>query len=166
MMRPDLIQREPPMPGSRVLSRSCVTLLHRCRLRFAAAACGGRRSQPSRGAGAAVPAPPDVAAPPAGSLKTTSGLSTLVLQPGSGHSAPSPVGPRDGPLLGLDDRRQDVRQLGREAAQPATFAVNEVIPGWTEGLQMMVEGEKRRFWIPESLAYQGQAGSAAGHAGL
>ena len=40
--------------------------------------------------------------------------------------------------------------------------MNEVIPGWTEGLQMMVEGEKRRFWIPESLAYKGQAGSPQG----
>ena len=48
------------------------------------------------------------------------------------------------------------------AAQPASFAVNEVIAGWTEGLQMMVEGEKRRFWIPESLAYKGQSGSPQG----
>jgi peptidylprolyl isomerase len=45
---------------------------------------------------------------------------------------------------------------------PATFAVNGVIVGWTEGLQMMVEGEKRRFWIPESLAYQGQPGQPKG----
>jgi FKBP-type peptidyl-prolyl cis-trans isomerase len=32
-----------------------------------------------------------------------------------------------------------------------------VIPGWTEGVQLMVEGETTRFWIPESLAYKGQS---------
>ena len=31
-----------------------------------------------------------------------------------------------------------------------------MIKGWTEGLQLMVEGEKVRFWIPEKLAYQGR----------
>jgi FKBP-type peptidyl-prolyl cis-trans isomerase len=39
--------------------------------------------------------------------------------------------------------------------QPSEFQLNGVIRGWTEGVQMMVEGEKRRFWIPEELAYKG-----------
>ena len=46
--------------------------------------------------------------------------------------------------------------------EPATFALDGVIPGWTEGLQLMYEGEKTRFWIPEKLAYQGQPGAPKG----
>ena len=40
----------------------------------------------------------------------------------------------------------------------ATFGLDEVIEGWTEGVQLMVEGERARFWIPAKLAYQGRQG--------
>jgi peptidylprolyl isomerase len=46
--------------------------------------------------------------------------------------------------------------------QAATFPLNRVIPGWTEGLQLMAEGEKTRFWIPVELAYKNQPGRPAG----
>jgi FKBP-type peptidyl-prolyl cis-trans isomerase len=49
-----------------------------------------------------------------------------------------------------------------QRGQPATFSLQGVIRGWTEGVQMMVEGEKRRFWIPEHLAYGGAPGQPAG----
>jgi peptidylprolyl isomerase len=34
---------------------------------------------------------------------------------------------------------------------PSTFRLDKVIPGWTEGIPLMVEGETRRFWIPKKL---------------
>ena len=37
--------------------------------------------------------------------------------------------------------------------EPTSFPLNRVIPGWTEGVQTMVTGEKKRFWIPADLAY-------------
>ena len=37
-----------------------------------------------------------------------------------------------------------------------------MIDGWTEGVQLMVEGEKRRFWIPARLAYEGSPGKPQG----
>lgn len=40
-----------------------------------------------------------------------------------------------------------------ERGQPISFGLGQVIPGWTEGVQLMVEGEKRRFYIPSRLAY-------------
>ena len=57
-------------------------------------------------------APADVAAAPADAKKTASGLAYKVLKEGTGRTHPSSEQPRHGALHGLDDRRQDVRQLG------------------------------------------------------
>ena len=83
--------------------------------------------------------------------------------PAPGIRAPT----RRSPSITRGGRRTaDVRQFGLARASQSTFGLDEVITGWTEGVQMMVEGEKRRFWIPGSLAYDGAPGTPAGHARL
>jgi FKBP-type peptidyl-prolyl cis-trans isomerase len=115
-------------------------------------ACGSET--PSEPATKDIPAPSDVAAPPSGSLKTTSGLSTLVLQPGTGTRRPRAT---DRVRVHYTGWTTDGKMFDSSVVsnQPSEFALNEVIPGWTEALQMMVEGEKRRLWIPARLAYEG-----------
>jgi hypothetical protein len=101
----------------------------------------------------AMKAPPDVAAPPADAVRTPSGLAAKVLTPGTGTRHPRPNSQVRVHYTGWTTDGQ-MFDSSHTAGQPVTFGLNEVIPGWTEGLQMMVEGEKRRFWIPARLAYE------------
>jgi FKBP-type peptidyl-prolyl cis-trans isomerase len=100
----------------------------------------------------ATAAPPDVAAPPADALKTASGLASKVLIVGLGSTHPGPTSTVTVNYIGwtTDGQILDASSLH---GGPQTMALNQVIPGWTEGVQLMVKGEKRRFWIPASLAY-------------
>jgi peptidylprolyl isomerase len=108
-----------------------------------------------------IPPPDDVAAPPADSLKTSSGLSIKTLQKGTGTRHPRAT---DRVTVHYTGWTTDGEMFDSSVAkgQPATFALNQVIDGWTEGLQRMVEGEKARLWIPEDLAYGGAPGKPAG----
>jgi peptidylprolyl isomerase len=106
-------------------------------------------------------APADVASPPADSKKTRSGLAYKVIRPGTGTKHPSASSSVTVHYTGwTTDGKMFDSSVSR--GQPATFPLNKVIAGWTEGVQLMVEGEKTRFWIPQNLAYQGQAGAPRG----
>ena len=97
-------------------------------------------------------APKDVAEAPNGAEKTKSGLASKVLKKGAGDKKPKATDTvtvhysgwtTDGKLFDSSVKR----------GKKASFPLNRVIKGWTEGLQLMVVGEKRRFWIPAELAY-------------
>jgi FKBP-type peptidyl-prolyl cis-trans isomerase len=106
-------------------------------------------------------APPDVAGPPADAKRTASGLAYKVLRPGTGTSRP---GARSRVTVHYTGWTTDGKMFDSSVARgaPASFGLNEVIAGWTEGVQLMVEGERTRFWIPQRLAYEGKAGAPRG----
>jgi peptidylprolyl isomerase len=96
--------------------------------------------------------PKDVAAPPADAKKTASGLAYKVLTKGTGKEHPTATSrvkvhysgwTKDGKMFDSSVTR----------GEPTSFGLNQVIPGWTEGVQLMVVGEKTRFWIPGKMAY-------------
>jgi peptidylprolyl isomerase len=105
--------------------------------------------------------PPDVDAPPADAERRPSGLASKVIRPGTGSDRPKATSTVTVHYSGwTTDGKMFDSSVTR--GQPISFPLSNVIPGWTEGVQLMVVGEKRRFWIPESLAYKGQPGAPAG----
>lgn len=101
---------------------------------------------------AGIPAPADVAAAPADAVKTASGLASKVLKAGTGKKKPKATDTVKVHYTGwtTDGKMFDSSVM---RGQPTSFPLNRVIKGWTEGVALMVEGEKRRFWIPGNLAY-------------
>ena len=98
---------------------------------------------------------PAAAAPKAGAgeWKTTaSGLKYQVLKQGTGTVSPKPTDTvkvqYHGTLL-----NGTVFDSSVERGEPISFPLNAVIPGWTEGLQLMKVGDKFKFEIPPNLAY-------------
>jgi peptidylprolyl isomerase len=102
-----------------------------------------------------IPAPPDVKEPPKDAKKTSSGLAYKVITPGKGKQHPTGTSEVTVHYTGW---KTDGSMFDSSVArgEPATFPLNRVIKGWTEGVQLMVEGEKTRFWIPEPMAYRGE----------
>ncbi len=131
----------------------------------AAAAADAATAAPSRLPAPAQPAAPqapeDVAAPPAAAERTASGLASLLLRAGTGTKHPAAD---DIVRVHYSGWTTDGKLFDSSGArgEPATFALNGVIAGWTQGLQLMRVGEKRRLWVPETLAYRGAPGAPAG----
>jgi FKBP-type peptidyl-prolyl cis-trans isomerase len=99
-----------------------------------------------------IPVPEDVDGPPAGAKRTASGLAYKILRHGKGKQHPTASNTvevhysgwtPDGNMFDSSVRR----------GKPTSFPLGGVIKGWTEGVQLMVVGDKARFWIPGALAY-------------
>lgn len=105
--------------------------------------------------------PEDVAAPPEDAEVTDSGLASKVLRPGDGDENPEATSMVTVHYTGWTTDGE-MFDSSHPRGEPSTFPLDQVIPGWTEGLQLMVVGEKRRFWIPEDLAYAGRPGAPQG----
>jgi peptidylprolyl isomerase len=106
-------------------------------------------------------APSDVAKPPSDAKKTEKGVFYKVLVKGTGSAKPTDKSKVKVHYTGwTTDGKMFDSSVTR--GKPITFGLDNVIPGWTDGLQQMTVGEKTRMWIPEELAYKGKPGRPQG----
>jgi peptidylprolyl isomerase len=99
-----------------------------------------------------VAVPEDVDAPPADAKKTASGIAYKFLKRGTGKQRPTADSTVEVHYSGwTPDGKMFDSSVQR--GQPTSFPLGNVIKGWTEGVQLMVVGDKARFWIPGALAY-------------
>jgi FKBP-type peptidyl-prolyl cis-trans isomerase len=120
---------------------------------LAAAVCLAGCSQPTKEA-----TPPATGAPTAAStnsdalITTASGLQYTILKHGTGTVSPKATDTvkvhYHGTLL-----NGTVFDSSVQRGEPISFPLNQVIPGWTEGVQLMKVGDKFKFVIPAPLAY-------------
>ena len=86
---------------------------------------------------------------------TESGIQYIILKEGSGEK---PAGPMTKVKVHYHGTNIEgnVFDSSVDKGTPATFGLNQVIKGWTEGVQLMNEGAKYKFFIPQELAYGAQ----------
>lgn len=133
---------------------ACLALLPACEP--AASREGAAKAVEPRPALPADAPPPDLKSPPPDAEKTASGLVSKVLKAGRGERRPRP---RDSVRVQFagwkasGDLINSSRKDGGKEGGAQTFALSGVVPGWSEGLQLMRVGEQRRLWIPNHLYY-------------
>jgi peptidylprolyl isomerase len=125
------------------------------------AAASSAQATPPQQQPAGTTAPPDVASVPADATKNQSGLATKMLKPGTGNDHPAKD---DLVVVDYTAWTADGKVFDSTVARggPSTLNLSRVLPGLSEGVELMVVGETRRLWIPESLAFKGQTGKPAG----
>src|SRR5690606_35047253 len=96
--------------------------------------------------------PENVAAAPAEATKTPSGLAYIVLNDAPGTDAATV---QDTVTVHYTGWTTDGQMFDSSVTrgEPATFPLNQLIPGWQEAIPLMTVGDTYRFWIPGSLAY-------------
>lgn len=87
-------------------------------------------------------------------VETASGLQYQIIEPGSDKKA----GPIDSVKVNYKGTLLDGTVFDETKEEPVQFSLNRVIPGWTEGMQLVGEGGKIKLFVPASLAY-GEAGT-------
>jgi peptidylprolyl isomerase len=113
-----------------------------------------RRPEPPR-------APPDVGKAPPNATWTASGLAYRFVTRSGNQRHPQP---QDRVSVHYSAWTHDGKLFDSSVVRgkPASLPLTHLIAGWSEGLQLMAEGDKAMFWIPETLAYAGRDGSPRG----
>lgn len=96
-----------------------------------------------------IPAPADVGDAPKDAVATPSGVKTKTLQPGTGTEHPRD---QDEVQVNYVIWKKSGEMVDR-SSQVFTTITSKMFPGWAEGMKLMVQGEKRRIWVPAKLAY-------------
>lgn len=108
------------------------------------------------------PAASEFKNPPADAERHASGLVSLKLKEGTGDRRPDLNDMAKVHFTGWTPEGEVFRTtLGDK---PASFPLDKVFPGWSEGIRLMVKGEKRRLWVPDHLGPQNPGSGPKGAA--
>src|SRR5688572_5409697 len=105
--------------------------------------------------------PSDVAAPPPDAAKSSSGLTSRLVTAGTGSDKPADTDVVTVHYTGWTTEGK-MFDSSHVRGAPSMFPLNRVMAGWRECVLLMTVGETRRCWVPQDLAYRGQAGRPTG----